>query len=229
MDIVILAGGRGTRLKPITDKMPKVLVPVLGAPFLKLLLTSLKGVKADTIFLLTGYKSEMISKFYQKNKTEFSNVRIIREQSPLGTGGALAYFSTERGPLLVMNGDTYVDIPFDELLAFHKKRKADVTILSYFGERASRGAILYDRMGKVKAFGEKTSTSEGAFSTGVYILEPKALKWLVNQLPFAFSMERDGFPLLIKGKKVYTYISSGKFFDIGTHEALANLRGRDHV
>jgi mannose-1-phosphate guanylyltransferase len=228
MRIVILAGGRGTRLKPITDKIPKVLVPVFGAPFLKMLLTSLKPIKADSIFLLTGYKSGMISDFCNKNK-EFKNVRIIREQSPLGTGGALAYFATDKTPLLVMNGDTYADIPFNKLLAFHKKRKADVTILSYFGERASRGAILYDRMGKVKAFGEKTSTSEGAFSTGVYILEPKALKWLVNQLPFAFSMERDGFPLLIKGKKVYTYISSGKFFDIGTHEALTNLRGRDCV
>ena len=222
MRIAILAGGRGTRLKPITDNIPKVLVPIIGVPFLKILLASLPE---SEIFLLTGYKSRMISRFCAKYKDRIGNVKIIKESKPLGTGGALSYFAAGQSPLFVMNGDTYVGVPFEKMLAFHKKKKADITILAHTGDLAGRGAIIHDKSGKVKAFSEKISAANGSFSTGVYIINPNVIRRLLKKLHSKFSMETDGFPLIVKEGRIYTYVSSGTFFDIGTHESLDKVRG----
>jgi len=225
MKIAILAGGRGTRLSPITNRTPKILVPVRGVPFLKVLLASLQTINPRDIYLLAGYKSDMIADFYNNPINEVEKLTILHEISPLGTGGAIECFAKGVKPLLVINGDTYVDIPFKKMLDFHNKRKADVTILSFKGKCNARGSIYYTKSSKrIKSFSEKNYRGEGVFSTGVFIINPEAIRLLVKRLSIPFSMENDGFPLLIKERRVFAYVSSGTFFDMGTHETLERIR-----
>jgi len=225
MKIAILAGGRGTRLKPLTDRMPKILVHVRGVPFLKILLSSLKSINPRDVYLLAGYKSDMIVNYYNNPINEVEKLTILHEISPLGTGGVLEYFSKGVKPILVMNGDTCVNIPFKKMLNFHNKRKADVTILSFKGSCNGRGSMVYTESSRrVRAFSEKDYKGRGVFSTGVYLINPEAIRLLVKRLSIPFSMENDGFPLLVKERRVFTYISSGTFFDMGTHETLERIR-----
>lgn len=222
----VLAGGLGTRLRPLTYRVPKPLVKVAGKPFLHYVLQRISGMGIKKCILLTGYKHGLIKKFCGNGSKWGLGIRYSREKRQLGTGGALALLKNRaKQTLLVMNGDTYLDLPLGQFLSFHRKKKSLATVFVMRGSLKARGAVLMRKSGKVLRFLEKQKSGNGHFNTGAYLLEPDALLLLASEMEKGrlqenFSMEKDGFPLLIKAKRMHAFVGKGKFLDMGTFESL---------
>jgi len=220
----ILCGGLGTRLRPLTYKTPKPLLKINKKPFLYYLLKKLQILGVKDVKLLVGYKSDQFEKFAKTLDLNL-NVSIIKEKELLGTGGAIVNaFCNLNKTILVLNGDTYLDLNLKKFLEFHKKKKALISIYSLLGDLESRGAIEIDQNGLVKKFSEKQKKGIGIFNSGVYLIEPKAISILKNlvdlkKLPKNFSLEKDGFKIFVKNKTLFSFSANGYFIDIGTFES----------
>ena len=223
---IVLVGGLGTRLRPLTLRVPKPLVRVSGKPFLGYLLSKIRSMGISQCILLTGYKHSKVKEYCGSGKKWGLSVRYSKENEPLGTGGAL--YNARRqidSTSLVLNGDSWLDIDFASFAAFHGKSGAWATIFSMRGDLAARGALILGKGGRVVQFLEKQKGGTGIFNTGAYLIEPAALEFLAGEvragrLPEKFSMERDGFPLIAAKKKLYSYVGKGDFLDIGTFSSL---------
>ena len=223
---VVLAGGLGTRLRPITEKVPKPLVPVKGRPFLDFLLEKIARMGIRKCVLLVGYKGNMIEDYCGDGKKWGLRIAYSHEKEQLGTGGALVNALAHlHSAALVLNGDSYLDIDARAFYAFHCKRNALATVYAMQGALEARGEVVSDEAGRVSSFREKQSSGFGLFNTGAYIMEKRAADFLAQQvlegkLPAAFSMERDGFPLFVKMGGLFAHVGTGKFLDIGTFKSL---------
>ena len=223
---VVLVGGLGTRLRPLTLHVPKPLIRVSGKPFLGYLLSKLRSMGIGRCILLTGYKHSKVKEYCGSGKKWGLSVRYSKEGEPLGTGGAI--YNARRqidSTSLVLNGDSWLDISLAPFAAFHRKSGAWATIFSMRGDLAARGAIVQGKGGRVRQFLEKQKGGRGIFNTGAYLIEPAALEFLegevrAGRLQPKFSMERDGFPLIAKKRKLYSYVGKGDFLDIGTFSSL---------
>ena len=226
----ILAGGKGTRLRPLTFLIPKPMVMVKGKPFLWHLLSRLSGSGIKTFALLTGYKKEAVRGYFGDGREWGWRISYSEEgeRKPLGTGGALvAANGLLSSTTLVVNGDSWVEFGLLPFLRFHRESKALISVLAMRGPLEGRGAISASRTGLVEKFGEKQGRGEGLFNTGVYLVEEKALGLLAREiaagrLQAGFSLEKDGFPLVMKKKKLYAHVCKGAFLDIGTFSSLAS-------
>lgn len=226
-EAALLVGGLGTRLRPITYRVPKALVSIRGTPFISHLLAKLSAMGIRQCVLLTGYKHGMVKKYCGSGRKWGLGISYSREKKPLGTGGALV---AAKGRLamttLAMNGDSWVEYDLGRFLQFHRKKRALASILAMQGSLRDRGAIKLAKGGRVMFFGEKQHSGRGVFNTGVYLLEKKAVAILekkvkAGRLQGSFSLEREGFPLLMKRKGLYAHVCPGKFLDIGTFKALS--------
>ncbi len=223
MNALILAGGLATRLRPLTDKIPKALVPVSGKPFLLYQLEYLKSQGIGEVVLLTGYQSQKIQDEFGDGKKMGLMIEYQVESSPLGTGGALIqgrrYVGKES---LVMNGDTYFEFEISKLLDFHRKKKSLMTLGVAKKQMTGQdyGTITLDPDGRVRDFSEKTES--GPFlNAGFYILS----QGMFSQFPLSegpSSLERDVIPAWVKkGAPVYGYeFNHQNFYDIGTPDRL---------
>ena len=221
----MLAGGLGTRLRPLTLELPKPLVRINGTPFLGYLLQKISSMGIREVVMLVSYKGEMIEDFCKDGKNWGIKIRYLHEDEPLGTGGAiLKARNLINKTALIMNGDSYLDIGIGNFLAFHRKNGALATIYSLEGDLEGRGAIEAGQDGRVSGFFEKQKTGRGFYNTGTYLIEPAALEMLAQKFPgknAKFSMEKDGFPILVEKRAMYAHKGRGKFLDIGTFSALA--------
>ena len=223
---VVLAGGLGTRLRPITEKVPKPLVMVKGRPFLDFLLEKISRMGVKRCVLLVGYKGKMIEDYCGNGKKWGLKITYSHEKEQLGTGGALLNAAQHlRSAALVLNGDSYLDIDLRSFYAFHCKRNAHATVFAMQGTLEARGEVVINEAGCVEAFREKQSSGFGLFNTGAYIIEKRAVDFLAKQanegkLPAAFSMEKDCFPLFVQKGWLFAHVGSGKFLDIGTFKSL---------
>ena len=216
LDVVILAGGRGTRLQSVPGDVPKPLRPVNGRPFLSYLVEQVRAAGARRVILSLGYRPEAFEEFAAREGLEVSV-----EKEPLGTGGglrsALPRFRSET--ILAMNGDSYASVDMGLLAAVHRRRKAQATMLLAEIDDASRyGRVEIDDDGSVLQFTEKGEAGPGLINAGVYVLQ----KSVVAAIPEgrAVSLERETFPSLI-GKGFQGEPGSFAFMDIGTPESYA--------
>ena len=218
---LLLVGGLGTRLRPLTYRVPKPLIRIRGKPFIFYVLKKLASCGVRNCLLLTGYK-HLAVKSYCKNGSRWGmRIAYSRESKPLGTGGALLYAKGKPlSTFLALNGDSYVDINLDKFMEFHRKSQALATVYSMRGSLQDRGAIKAAKNGRVIRFLEKQKSGEGWFNTGAYLMEPQALSLLAKKFKGAFSLEREGFPLLIKSGKLFAFRGSGRFLDMGSFESL---------
>lgn len=215
---VILAGGLGTRLRPVVPDYPKVRASVYGRPFLTFLLDQLRAIGIHRIILCTGYKAYIV-----KNQIgeRYKNVNILysEESEPLGTGGAirLAQEKISSEIFVVMNGDSYVNADLGRF--FNWYNSADHTAAIYLtkvGNIKRYGYIITSRNGEIQQFIEKGSRSgPGWINAGVYLLKKESFKSMPVAEPF--SLENDCFPRLI-GSGLYGYKKKTEFIDIGTPE-----------
>ena len=222
----ILAGGLGTRLASVLPDCPKALAPVGGRPFLDILFDQLLALGIDRVVLLLGSRSAAILQFVEE-RTERRrgqpdvHVRTSIESSPLGTGGAVKLASRfADAPFFLLNGDTYLDFDAAELSAYHREKKALVTLAASAQQDTSRfGRLEVSADGFVVGFREKTASSEpGLINGGVYLMEQAILSLIPDGR--AVSLEQETFPsILAQGGRIAALAQQGSFFDIGTPDS----------
>lgn len=223
-DAVILAGGMGKRLYPITDGYPKPLVSVGTKPVLWHVLKSLERAGTKNCALTLMYEGEQIKKRF---KTSFGNMHLeyFTEDKPLGTAGGvkIAAKALSGDSIIVLSGDGMFDFDLSKLMLFHEKNGADLTIGTYFCKDPTEyGTVISASDGKVFAFAEKaswSSTVTGNVNTGIYVIRKSILDLIPEGKAWDFA--NDLFPLLLKEKKaLYALRLDGYWCDIGNTKAL---------
>lgn len=192
MDAIILAGGRGKRLKPVTDYLPKPLVPINNIPILQLQIKFLKKFKINNIIICTGYKTEQIENFLKMKKNFGIKIQISVEKEPLGTGGAIkkAAKLIKSKNFFVMNGDTITNININKL----KKYENSIAAI----ELRTKYGILDAKNDQVTKFLEKKEISNLWMNAGIYHLSKNILK----DLPNIGDIEKTAFPKYAKNGKL---------------------------
>lgn len=179
MKVVILAGGKGKRLKPYTVVFPKPLVPIGDKPILEILIKQLSKFGFKDIIFATGHLAELIQAFFNDGSKFGVNITYSKEEVPLGTVGPLASLQEELNEtFLLLNGDVLTDLDINELVKFHKKSGAIATIALH--ERTVNidyGVIETDENQKLINYHEKPSIKYHV-SMGIYVLEPKVIKYI---------------------------------------------------
>ena len=222
MKAVVLVGGEGTRLRPITETMPKPLVPLVDRPSLDHVLDHLAGHGVHEVVLSSSYLEETFHAFIQARRGDPS-ITWITETEPLGTGGAivnaLEAIDTD-DPFLALNGDILTDLDLSEMLARHRDRGAVATIaLTRVEDARPYGLVPMDADGRVLEFREKPSElMPGDINAGTYVLDPAALEgWTRGE---NVSIERQIFPALIAaGRLLSGFPSEAYWMDLGTPQA----------
>lgn len=221
LDAVILAGGQGTRLRPVIGERQKVMAEVAGRPFIAFLLDHLADVGAQRVILCTGFHAEQLraelGAVYRTLALEYSH-----EQQPLGTAGALRHALPllHSNPVLVLNGDSFFQADLSAFLQFHLARRARASLLLAPVEDAARyGSVQIAPDYRVQTFLEKDRASgPGWINAGVYLLDREWLQQIPTNRPV--SIERETFPSWI-GREFYAYPTPGRFLDIGTPASFA--------
>ncbi len=218
MQALILAGGLGTRLQEMLSDYPKPMALISGRPFLEYLILQLKRYNLTEIVLCIGYLAEKIKEYFQDGTKWGVKIEYSEEKEPLGTGGAikLADNLIKNDNFLVLNGDSYLDIKFNELIEFHKLEEALATLALVEINKPDRyGLVEIDKDYHITSFIEKGAVSKSnLINGGIYIFHKK----IFNFIPEGrVSLEKDIFPKLI-GKRFYGKPHRAYFIDIGVPE-----------
>lgn len=220
MKAIILLGGQGTRLRPLTLAQPKPLVPILNRPFISYQLDLLKKFGLKDVVLALGHQAQSFRHALGSGKKFGMRFIYSLEKTPLGTGGALRLaFKHVDGPCLVLNGDLLAQIDLQRLVRFHQGRQALGTLLlATVEDPSSYGLVETGPEGRIKTFLEKPSLDQLTTKTingGCYVFEPSLLRSIPEGR--SVSLEREVFPLLLsQGAALYGYAHAGYWRDIGT-------------
>src|SRR5213079_1792709 len=223
MKAILLAGGKGTRLRPLTVHTPKPIVPIFDRPFLHYQLDRLKQVpEIDEVILSLNYQPRRIEEMFGDGGDSGLGIRYVVEPAPLGTAGAVRYAGESvRESVVVFNGDVLTQIDLAALIALHRDRRARATIvLTPVANPSAYGLVETDARGNIRRFLEKPNADEitcDTINAGIYILEPDTFDRIPKDTPW--SIERSFFPSLIERQEAFVaYIYNGYWIDIGTPE-----------
>jgi len=216
---IVLVGGEGTRLRPLTQTIPKPLVPLVDRPFLDHVLDHLDRHGVEEAVLSSPYLEELFDSF-RARRTAGPRITWITEASPLGTGGAVANaVRSLKETFLVLNGDVLTDLDLTALVDHHVRSEATATItLGLVEDARPYGLVTVDGGGRVQEFKEKPSRPvSGLVNAGTYVLEPEALRGVPADR--AISIEREVLPgLIASGASVRGFVSDSYWKDVGTPE-----------
>jgi D-glycero-alpha-D-manno-heptose 1-phosphate guanylyltransferase len=224
IDALVLAGGLGTRMRPILHDYPKCMASIAEKPFLDYLLLQLKKHHVTEVILCLSYRGELIREYYRRSEVPGLCLRYSHESEPLGTGGALKRAeSLIRSPeFLVLNGDSFFDIDVQSLIRSHRSRKGQATIaLAEVDDRQRYGAVEIDERGQITRFLEKARAARGVINGGIYVLGAEIFALIPPGR--AVSLERDVFPQLI-GRGLFGTLFQAYFADIGVPESYLRLQ-----
>ena len=223
MKALLLVGGKGTRLRPLTIHTPKSIVPIFNRPFLTYQIDLLKQIpEIDEVILSLNYQPRRIEELFGDGKELGIKLRYVVEPTPLGTAGAVRYAGESlTDSVVVLNGDVVTQIDLAAVLALHRQRKALATIVLTPVENPSAyGLVETDAQGNVRRFLEKPKPEEVTCNTinaGIYVLEPSTFGRIPRDV--VWSIERSFFPSLVeRGETFVSYVSKGYWIDIGTPE-----------
>lgn len=213
MKAVIMAGGEGSRLRPLTCARPKPMVPILNRPCMEHIINLLRNYQIQEIAATLQYLPEEIQNFFGSGNDFGVNLHYFIEETPLGTAGSVknaASFLNET--FLVISGDALTDCDLQEAINFHKKKGALATlVLTTVACPLEYGVVITNKEGRVKQFLEKPGWGEvfsDTVNTGIYILEPDVLEFIEPGKMVDFS--KDLYPqLLAVGEPLYAYIMRG--------------------
>jgi NDP-sugar pyrophosphorylase family protein len=221
MKAILLAGGKGTRLRPLTVHTPKPIVPIMNRPFLYYQIDLLKQVpEIDEVILSLNYQPRRIEEVFGEGDDLGVRLRYVVEPMPLGTAGAVRYAGDSlQESVLVFNGDVLTQVDLAAVLRLHRERKAKATIvLTPVENPRAYGLVETDGDGSVRRFLEKPGEDEitcNTINAGIYVLEPDTFDRIPKDT--AWSIERSFFPSLIeRGETFVAYIYDGYWIDIGT-------------
>jgi NDP-sugar pyrophosphorylase family protein len=216
---VLLVGGMGTRLRSLLPSTPKPLASIGKKSFLELLIRQLRAQGISRLIMCTGYLADQIESEFGDGRDWDVAIEYSRESIPMGTAGAVKLAQpclNDASDFLVMNGDSFVEINFEELLQFHRGHNALASMALVRVENASRyGTVSLDSNDRVVRFLEKTGSDlPGLINAGVYVFN----RAIFEQMPETpASLEKDIFPRLLE-QGVHALRQGGMFIDIGTPE-----------
>jgi mannose-1-phosphate guanylyltransferase len=218
---IVLVGGFGTRLRPLTLSTPKQMLPVVHRPMIERVIESLAGHGIDEVVLSLGYRPDAFLDRYPDD--ECAGVRMLYavEPEPLDTAGAIAFAAAEagvRGTFVVVNGDVLSDVNITELVGFHRGTGAEATIaLTRVDDPSRFGVVPIDDHGRVESFVEKPPVGEAPtnwINAGTYVCESSMLDRIPPGRPV--SIEREVFPAMVADQVLYAWHSPAYWVDAGT-------------
>lgn len=219
MQAVILVGGEGTRLRPLTLETPKPMVPLFGIPFLERTLGRLHAAGVDEVILAAGYLPRAIEDHLGDGSRIGMRIRYVVEASPLGTAGALKNLEEHlTGAFFVLNGDVLTSLDLRAMIAFHRERGGlGVLHAIKVDDPSAFGCIVRDERGRISRFVEKPPREDAPtdeINAGTYLLDRRVL----DRIPAGrnVSIERETFPqLLAAGEALYSYVTEDYWLDVG--------------
>jgi mannose-1-phosphate guanylyltransferase len=228
MKAILLAGGKGTRLRPLTIHTPKPIVPIFNRPFLHYQIDLLKQVpEIDEVILSLNYQPRRIEEIFGDGAEIGMKIRYVVEPAPLGTAGAVRYAGDSlTESVVVFNGDVLTQIDLAAVIQLHRERRARATIVLTPVENPSAyGLVETDADGNIQRFLEKPKPEEittNLINAGIYVLEPDTFDRIPKDV--AWSIERSYFPSLIeRGETFVAYVYNGYWIDIGTPEKYSQV------
>ena len=223
MKALLLVGGQGTRLRPLTIHAPKSIVPIFNRPFLHYQLDLIKQVpEIDEVILSLNYQPKLIEEVFGDGRDIGIKIRYVVEPTPLGTAGAVKYAAQGvTDSIVVFNGDVLTQVDLASLIAFHRSRKSRATIvLTPVANPTAYGLVETDNAGNIRRFLEKPKPDEitcDTINAGIYVLEPATFDRIPDNV--AWSIERSFFPSFIeRGETFLASIYRDYWIDIGTPE-----------
>lgn len=179
MRAVIMAGGYGTRLRPLTDELPKPMLPIGDRPLLEIIVNGLREAGIRQVHVATHYKGDMIAEHFKDGQDFGVDIRYVKEDQPLGTAGALSLLDESDEPLLVINGDILTRVDFRAMLNFHREHEADLTVaVRQYEFRVPYGVIDTDGVA-VTGISEKPLVQQ-FINAGIYLLNPSIRRLIPN-------------------------------------------------
>lgn len=225
---IILAGGEGKRLRPLTNDLPKPLIPVQGKTLVELVVDVLRRHGVDELILSVGYRAEQIQAYFREHPLGLP-VRFLVEAQPRGTAGALMMLK-ESGELptddfFMVNADNLLGADLGAFAAFHRSHGGLVTVALHEVEDPSAYGVARMEGERIVEFVEKPPRGQAPshlINTGYSMLSPRVFAVVPNQ-PFAM-YERDVYPAVAKSGMLFGYPTQGQWFDTGTHESYARVQ-----
>jgi len=221
LQAVILAGGRGTHLKPLTDNLPKPMVLIHGKPFLEYLIKFLNQQGFKKFLILSGYLGEQIENYFKDGKAFGVQIKYSREKGLLGTAGALknavAFLEDE---FILFNGDTLLNIDYHKLIAAFKAEKKSAMVTAYCDQSGFKPNLALSGR-RVTGYSRSKIEGKTHIDSGVTVLSKKVL----NLVPLkkVCSLEDEIYPQLIAQKELAAFIAESKFYDMGSFEGLKDI------
>lgn len=217
MEAIILAGGMGTRLRSVVPDLPKPMAPVAGRPFLAWVLDRLLDAGFESVVLAVGYKHEAISNHFGECHHSLA-LQYSVEGPPLGTGGAirLAADQITQYPVFVLNGDTYLDLDYQVMLAAHQRTRASLSVAVCHVPDVSRYGALELEGDVIQGFQEKGRSGPGYINAGVYLLSADVVKRIPAGETFSF--EQQLLVPQVRELRPRAFLTEGRFIDIGIPE-----------
>src|SRR5919199_359945 len=222
MKAVVMAGGEGTRLRPLTSNQPKPMVPICGKPCMEHILELLREHGMHDVVVTVAFLPQAIRSYFGDGESLGMRIEYSTEETPLGTAGSVRLAADKLGEtFLVISGDALCDVDLTRLIEFHRERGAAATIgLKAVDNPLEFGIVVTDSEGRVERFLEKPSWGQvfsDTINTGIYVIEPEVLRHIPADRPYDFSKEL--FPLLLEmGRPMYGYVMDGYWQDIGNLE-----------
>ncbi|MGH2485015.1 MAG: sugar phosphate nucleotidyltransferase, partial [Ktedonobacterales bacterium] len=219
MKAVVMAGGEGSRLRPLTVTRPKPMVPIVGRPVMEHILNLLKVHGIEDVVVTVQYMASAIEDYFGDGGQLGMRITYSREESPLGTAGSVKNAEEHlTEPFLVISGDALTDFNLTEIIASHREKKALATLtLAHVANPLEYGVIITDESGHIRQFLEKPSWGEvfsDTINTGIYVLDPVIFSYFEKDKAYDFSQEL--FPkMLAKGDPIYGHVADGYWCDVG--------------
>lgn len=220
---VIMAGGKGTRLMPLTQNYPKPMIKVAGRPILERLILHLVGFGIRKIYLAINYHGEMIETYFGDGSSFGCSIEYLKEQEALGTGGALSLLpDPPTHPLIVMNGDLVTQVNIAGLLEFHEQVKAEATITGRAYQTEIPYGVIEKDENRLRQLHEKP-LFHYLINAGIYVVNPEVLSLIPNRQYFPMTHLFDA--LLEKKSLVGVYVLNEEWIDVGMHNELQRANG----
>ncbi|MFC4608796.1 sugar phosphate nucleotidyltransferase [Streptomyces maoxianensis] len=227
-EAILLVGGKGTRLRPLTVNTPKPMVPAAGVPFLTHQLARARAAGVEHIVLATSYLAEVFEPYFGDGSAFGLHLEYVTEEEPLGTGGAIRNVASRlrsgpEDPVLIFNGDILTGLDIEALVTTHRSSGADVSLhLTKVEDPRAFGLVPTDQSGRVTAFLEKPQTPEeivtDQINAGAYVFRRSVIDTIPAGRPV--SVERETFPdLLSSGAHLQGMVDSTYWLDLGTPQA----------
>ena len=211
---VIMAGGKGTRLKPYTACLPKGMMPIADRPNIEILLRQLKYFGFERVTISTGHMAGILQAYFSAHPIPGLAIDYTEEKTALGTVGALRLVKDVQQPVLVVNCDVVTDLNFGEVYKVHRAGSSAVTIvLMRHAHVLPLGVVEVDADGLIRSFDEKP-TLDFLVNTGIFVLEPRVIATIEAGVEYGF--DRLAAEIMAEGAQVASFIHEGSWFDIGS-------------